>query len=86
MADVLSAEELELWRRMSGADRRHAHGVAKRVERSLGNEATAPVLAAALLHDVGKVDADLGTYGRVIATLSAAVAGREHAEIGRAHV
>jgi hypothetical protein len=83
VADVLSAEELELWRRMSGADRRHAHGVAKRVERSLGNEATAPVLAAALLHDVGKVDADLGTYGRVIATLSAAVAGREHAELWR---
>ena len=29
------------------------------------------MLAAALLHDVGKTDAGLRTYGRVIATLSA---------------
>jgi hypothetical protein len=33
------------------------------------------VLAAALLHDVGKVESGLGTYGRVVATLSAKVAG-----------
>lgn len=64
--------ELDLWRTMSGADRRHAVGVARRVERALGGEATRPVLAAALLHDVGKTVAGLGTYGRVIATLSGA--------------
>ena len=34
------------------ADRRHAAGVARRVEPALGAEATRPVLAAALLHDV----------------------------------
>ena len=67
--------ELTLWRRMSGPDRRHAIGVAERVERALGNEATRPVLAAALLHDVGKVESGLRTYGRVVATLSAKVAG-----------
>jgi hypothetical protein len=39
------------------------------------------VLAAALLHDVGKVEARLGTYGRVVATVSAAVAGRDTAEL-----
>ena len=39
---------------MSGPDRRHAVGVARRVERALGHEATRPVLAAALLHDVGQ--------------------------------
>jgi hypothetical protein len=73
--------EHELWRRMSGPDRRHAHAVARRVERTLGHEATRPVLAAALLHDVGKTDSGLRTYGRVVATLSGAVAGRDMAEV-----
>lgn len=70
-------EELGIWRRMSAQDRRHAAQVARRVERSLGAEATRPVLAAALLHDCGKVVSGLGTYGRVIATLSAKAAGRD---------
>jgi hypothetical protein len=65
--------EIELWRRMSRADRRHAVAVARRVQTALGDEATRPVLAAALLHDVGKLDADLGVYGRVVATVSGAV-------------
>jgi len=65
--------ELELWRRMPGPDRRHSAAVARRVQRSLGDEATRPVLAAALLHDVGKLDAHMRTYGRVIATLCGAV-------------
>jgi len=64
---------------MSNPDRRHAVGVARRVERALGDEATDPVLAAALLHDVGKFTSGLGTYGRVVATLSAKVAGHEMA-------
>lgn len=72
---VLQAGELDLWRRMSGPDRRHAVAVARRVERSLGHEASAPVLAAALLHDVGKTESGLRTYGRVVATLSAKLAG-----------
>ncbi len=75
---LLPAEH-DLWRRMSGADRRHAVGVARQVERSLGHEATRPVLAAALLHDVGKLESGLGTYGRVIATLSGKVAGHDMA-------
>ena len=75
VAGVLGEGELGLWRRMSNADRRHAVGVARRVERALGDEATAPVLAAALLHDVGKTVSGLGTYGRVVATLSGAAAG-----------
>ena len=37
--------EGELWRRLSGADRRHALGVARRVERALGHEASRPVIA-----------------------------------------
>ena len=75
----LTAGQVELWCQMSATDRRHAVGVAKRVERSLGHEATPAVMAAALLHDVGKVDAGLGVYGRVVATISGAVAGRDTA-------
>jgi hypothetical protein len=90
-AAVLSEAELALWRRMSGPDRRHALGVARRVEAALGPEAaTAPVLAAALLHDVGKVEAGLGTLGRVAATVAGERAGerarryRRHPELGAA--
>lgn len=71
--------EVDLWRRTGRADRRHVVAVARRVHASLGEEAGRPVLAAALLHDVGKLEAGLGTYGRVIATLSVAVAGRDTA-------
>ena len=75
-AQLLEAE-VDVWRRMSRQDRRHAAGVARRVEVALGDEATRPVLAAALLHDCGKVVAGLGTYGRVIATLSVKLAGTD---------
>jgi len=75
----LTEREADLWRSMSGADRRHSLGVARRVAEALP-DADRPVLAAALLHDVGKVEAGLGTYGRVVATLSAAAAGRDQAE------
>lgn len=71
--------EQEVWHRMSRVDRRHAAGVARRVEVALGHEATRPVLAAALLHDCGKVVSGLGTYGRVVATLSVKLAGHDHA-------
>jgi hypothetical protein len=73
---VLSAPELQLWRRMYGPDRRHSVQVGRDVERRLGHEATPPVLAAALLHDVGKLDSRLRTYGRVVATLTIKVVGR----------
>ena len=69
--------EVALWRAMSGPDRRHAAGVARRVELALGGEATRPVLAAALLHDVGKTESGLGTYGRVIATISGGMVHRD---------
>ncbi len=82
-AEQLLPAERELWAQMSPADRRHALGVARDVERRLGVEATRPVLAAALLHDVGKIDAGLGTYGRVMATLSGAAIGRDPVMIDR---
>lgn len=62
--------EAELWRSQRAADRRHTVAVARRVQAALGAEATRPVMAAALLHDIGKLDSHLGTYLRVMATLS----------------
>jgi hypothetical protein len=59
------------------ADGRHAVGVARRTQQALGDRATRPVLAAALLHDVGKVDSHLGAYGRVAATMSAVAVKRD---------
>ncbi|MDH3705146.1 MAG: hypothetical protein OES57_03725 [Acidimicrobiia bacterium] len=78
---VLTPAELDLWQRLYGPDRRHSVAVARRVEARLGDDATVPVLAAALLHDVGKTQSGLRTYTRVAATLSAAVAGRDTAEL-----
>jgi hypothetical protein len=74
--------EIALWRRMKGFDRRHAIGVARRVSAALGPEATEAVMAAALLHDVGKVDSGLGVFGRVAATVRAALLGAERAAAG----
>lgn len=72
--------EVALWRRMGGADRRHAVGVARRTAATLGPAATRPVLAAALLHDVGKVESGLGPLRRALATVAGLVAGRAAAD------
>lgn len=85
VATLLTPAELALWQRMKHYDRRHGVAVARRVERALGNEASRDVLVAALLHDVGKVAAGLGLYGRVVATLSAKAAGAEMADEWSAH-
>lgn len=75
----LSESEVRLWRKMSNPDRRHAIGVARRVDTAVDGPTPDPVLAAALLHDVGKTASQLRTYGRVIATVSGRVAGRDMA-------
>ena len=75
----LTGGEPELWRRMSGADRRHAVGVARRTAADLGDAASRPVLAAALLHDVGKVVSGFGPVRRALATVLGAVAGHDRA-------
>jgi hypothetical protein len=81
--EQLLPSERALFARMPGPDRRHAAGVAREVQRALGPEATRPVLAAALLHDVGKIESGLRTYGRVVATVSGKVAGPEMAHTWR---
>ena len=76
----LTPGERAVWARMSAADRRHAAGVARRAARALGEDASREVVAAALLHDSGKVESGLGTFARVAATVAAAAVGREQAE------
>jgi len=80
---VLSRGELALWQRMSPADRRHAVAVGRRVQAALGGEEDRPVLAAALLHDVGKIDSGLGTFGLVVATVAGMAVPRARTGDGR---
>jgi hypothetical protein len=65
---------------MSGADRRHAVGVARRTVAELGEDATRPIVAAALLHDVGKVESGFGPWRRAIATVLGFLGGHARAE------
>jgi hypothetical protein len=76
--------EIGLFETMSGPDRRHAIGVAHRAIRLLDDANDVPdhlptreFIAAALLHDIGKTKARLGTIGRVAATVAAVALGRE---------
>jgi hypothetical protein len=73
--------EVEVWRRMGNPDRRHAIEVSRRFEAAVP-DADRPTMAAALLHDCGKIGSGLGTYHRVAATIWIALVGRERA--GRA--
>jgi hypothetical protein len=78
---VLSEAEFALWARMSAPDRRHSVAIAREVDRRLGDDSSPAIRAAALLHDVGKIDAGLGTWGRVVATLAVKAAGPETADV-----
>jgi hypothetical protein len=82
----LSERERTAFDRMSGNDRRHSIGVARAVAAHLDrvgldedDAAARWIVAAALLHDVGKSVPGLGTYGRVVATLSGWVGGHDMA-------
>lgn len=81
--DHLLPGEQALWRRMSGPDRRHAVGVARRTVADLAGPGGLSggvgreVVAAALLHDVGKVEAGLGTWARSGVTFAGMAFGRE---------
>jgi len=76
--------EIGLFSAMSGPDRRHAIGVARRAIRLVSDSDAVPpggpnreFVAAALLHDVGKIEAHLGTFGRVAATVAALALHRD---------
>ena len=78
VAETLGVGERGLWDRMPLADQKHAAGVAREVAQRLDDPAP-PVLAAALLHDVGKIESGLGTFGRVFATVAGVAVGRDRA-------
>jgi hypothetical protein len=83
VATILTPDADVLFRRQPRHDQRHAIAVARGVQARLAGapEADDPRwLAAALLHDIGKLDARLGIPGRVVATVSASVGGRDMAE------
>ncbi|HEY4331560.1 MAG TPA: HDIG domain-containing protein [Ilumatobacteraceae bacterium] len=65
---LLEPAEVALWERMSNADRRHSIEVARRFLASVDGE-DRDATVAALLHDVGKIESGLGTFGRVAATV-----------------
>jgi putative nucleotidyltransferase with HDIG domain len=65
---VLSPSEFDVWNNMMVQDRRHSVMVGRRFVKYRPT-ATQSEIAGALLHDVGKSVARLGTVGRVIATL-----------------
>ena len=80
---VLSEPEYALWAKMANHDRRHSVAVARRVEQTLAAPPEAGDdrwLAAALLHDVGKLDSGLGVFARVGATLAGGAAGHDAAD------
>lgn len=60
--------EVALWRQMSNQDRRHSARVARRFV-AARPDATRAEIAGALLHDVGKIECGLGTWGRVVASV-----------------
>lgn len=68
VAEHLLPGELELWAQMSNQDHRHCAAVGRRFVEARP-AATRAEIAGAILHDVGKIECDLGTFGRVVATL-----------------
>ena len=64
----LSENEYLQWEKLSIADRHHSHQVARQAEPVVAQHGK-EFVAAALLHDIGKLKSGFGTFGRVFATL-----------------
>jgi predicted HD phosphohydrolase len=65
---MLLPAEMQLFSRFSTADQRHALVVLRRFD-AIATGAPTAARRAALLHDIGKIEAPLGTLARVLATL-----------------
>jgi hypothetical protein len=81
-AAALTALELGLWNELPAAERAYSVRVARFVEHELAATpfaADSTWVAAALLHDVGKLDAGYGVTGRVIATVIGVGVSRDRA-------
>lgn len=83
-AGLLTPAEQRVFDRMPPVDRSHSIGVARAAAANLGSlglDEHDPearwILVAALTHDAGKAVSGLGTYGRVVATLSEALGGAD---------
>jgi len=75
---ILTPSELDLWSGLSAYDQRHTIQVARRVQRRLASTVYAGDTlwpAAALMHDVGKLEADLSLLERAAATLASRAVG-----------
>lgn len=72
----VTAEQWTLVARLANQDRRHLVANARLVAATTGPDPEPAWVQAALLHDVGKHAADLGTVGRSLATVTAVVVGR----------
>jgi putative nucleotidyltransferase with HDIG domain len=70
---TLTPTELAEWEQLSRADKAESLATARRAAHALGPDADDTWLAVALLHDVGKTDSHLGTFGRAGATMIAGV-------------
>lgn len=66
--DVLNPFEHDLWCRQANVDQCHSCDIARRFV-LLRPQSTRDEIAGALLHDIGKIDADLGLVARVFATV-----------------
>lgn len=67
-ATVTESEWL-LYARLANADRRHCVFSGRELVRLLGPDADPVLVRASMLHDVGKVHAQLGTIGRSVSTV-----------------
>ncbi len=65
---LLLHDEFQLWQKLPAMDQRHSIAVLRRFV-ILRPDATQPELRSALLHDIGKIQSNLGVLGRVVATL-----------------
>ena len=88
VAERLLPGEQRLWARMSNQDRRHSALVGQRFA-AIDPAPPRELVAGALLHDVGKIECGLGTFGRVVATVVGPHGTRfrtyhDHEEIGAA--
>lgn len=72
--DVLTPQELQLFRRHTVADQRHAYKVMRTLLAS--GEDDPDLLAAALLHDVGKTRYRLRLWERIVGALGEALCPR----------
>jgi putative nucleotidyltransferase with HDIG domain len=78
---LLTPPLLALFRRMRRADQRHSLSVMRTLVEQ--GHTDPDLLAAALLHDVGKVRHPITLFGRTLAVLARAFAPKRHAQWGQ---